>query len=303
MNLSIIVPVYNIKCYIEQCLYSILNNKMNGVEIIIVDDGSTDGTSEICDYFEKKSSQIRVFHQDNAGVSAARNRGMAESVGEWITFVDADDRVDANFVEILSHLTYNTELVLSGEVYCKRGGIIRQLRYIDKVWNIGDLKCSQIPILDSMTSPHGKLYKKEIIDKYQLRFDEKISCGEDRDFNIEYLMCITKVRTTSYIGYFYNMDVENSLSKQYYNYIFECNIRYWNKMHCFLGDNSVEYQAHRLCNFIMDNFIENKKRHGWISAFREFKRLKPIINSSFLRQNISIVNLPKWQLWLLMIFV
>ncbi|MFW5631838.1 MAG: glycosyltransferase family 2 protein, partial [Acetivibrio ethanolgignens] len=87
--ISIIVPVYNVKDYIERCVASLLNQTQSEFEIILVDDGSTDGSGAICDKLQKTDSRIQVIHQQNRGLSGARNQGLKAAMGEWITYIDS----------------------------------------------------------------------------------------------------------------------------------------------------------------------------------------------------------------------
>ena len=100
-KISIIIPVYNRERHLEECVNSILLSIENDVEIIIVDDGSTDGTSEICDKLKKRSKCVKVIHQPNKGVASARNTGLSAASGEWIAWVDSDDLVSASYIKTL----------------------------------------------------------------------------------------------------------------------------------------------------------------------------------------------------------
>ena len=99
--ISIVVPVYNVEKYVKRCVESILNQTYKEFELIIVDDGSTDQSSNICDELKEKDKRILVIHQENGGLSAARNRGLMEATGEYITYIDSDDYVDSSYLEIL----------------------------------------------------------------------------------------------------------------------------------------------------------------------------------------------------------
>lgn len=106
--LSIIVPTYNVKLYVEECVDSLLNQKYVDCEIIIVDDGSTDGSSEVCDKLKLKDSRIIVVHQKNGGLSAARNTGLKHAKGEYIGFIDSDDIVSPSmFSDMINTLEKN----------------------------------------------------------------------------------------------------------------------------------------------------------------------------------------------------
>ena len=111
--ISVIVPVYNVHKYLEKCLNSLLKQNYPKLEFIIIDDGSNDGSGVFCDEFAKKDPRFRVIHQPNAGLSAARNRGIKESKGEYITFVDSDDYIEGNYVSYLFDLANKGQTAMS----------------------------------------------------------------------------------------------------------------------------------------------------------------------------------------------
>lgn len=111
---SIIIPVYNVKEYLDDCLKSILEQTYINYEIILVDDGSTDGSAELCDNYSRNYKNIKVIHENNSGVSCARNVGLANSSGKYILFVDPDDSVKKNFIDKL----INSLLENSTDVAC-----------------------------------------------------------------------------------------------------------------------------------------------------------------------------------------
>ena len=95
---SVIVPVYNTEKYLEECIQSVLNQSFTDFELLLIDDGSTDQSGLICDKYAKKDNRIRVFHKINGGVSSARNLGLDNAKGEWITFVDSDDCLKPDYL-------------------------------------------------------------------------------------------------------------------------------------------------------------------------------------------------------------
>ena len=99
--ISVIVPIYNVESYLEQCIKSIINQTYKNIEIILIDDGSTDKSPKICDKYKQKDSRIIVVHKQNTGVSATRNIGLELSKGKWIAFVDSDDWIEKEYLEEL----------------------------------------------------------------------------------------------------------------------------------------------------------------------------------------------------------
>ena len=111
--ISVIIPVYNVRLYLEECLESLRKQNYPKLEFIIIDDGSNDGSGVFCDEFAKKDPRFRVIHQHNHGLSAARNRGIKEAKGEYITFVDSDDYVEGNYVSYLFDLANKNQTAMS----------------------------------------------------------------------------------------------------------------------------------------------------------------------------------------------
>ena len=98
---SIIVPVYNVEQYLDRCLDSLVRQTYSKIEILLVDDGSTDGSGALCDAWQRRDHRIRVFHKPNGGLSDARNHGLERASGDWVCFVDSDDWFDLRFVETM----------------------------------------------------------------------------------------------------------------------------------------------------------------------------------------------------------
>ena len=97
--ITVIIPVYNVEKYLKECLESIINQTYKNLEIILIDDGSTDASGEICDEYSKRDNRIRVVHKANGGLSSARNLGLDIANGEYVTFIDSDDYIDLEFMK------------------------------------------------------------------------------------------------------------------------------------------------------------------------------------------------------------
>lgn len=173
-KISVIVPVYKVEKYLDRCVESIVNQTYKNLEIILVDDGSPDNCPKMCDEWAKKDSRIKVVHKQNGGLSDARNSGIDTASGEYLCFIDSDDYIDINFVEVLFKNLADTESDMSicafRKVYedkINNGG--KQTDIINVYQNeeiINFFLCKDL--LEKITAC-TKLYKKEIFDN--LRFD------------------------------------------------------------------------------------------------------------------------------------
>ena len=182
---SIIIPVYNVEDYLPRCMESILNQTHSRLEVILVNDGSTDTSPDICENYAKIDSRVKVVHQQNTGVSVARNTGLDVALGEWITFVDSDDYIDLSFVEKL----LNTAVVEGTHI--SACGYIRQpndQKYVMKSPSDGNMVIKnhstlELIIRNDSVFPKGimsKLYHKILVEK--IRFDLDLHVAEDRHF-------------------------------------------------------------------------------------------------------------------------
>lgn len=209
--ISVVVPVFNVAPYLRRCVDSLLSQTFRDFELILVDDGSTDGSSHICEEYEKMNTRVRaIYYYSNGGVSAARNRGIEAARGEYISFVDADDWVEEGFLqafadEIERWETENTAVVdmvvqgywdHEGKVvqwpsccYCSVQEIYTNLYYMEQkelvgyVWN--------------------KVFRRAMIEEHHVRFSPDIPIGEDSVFSMAFLSNTISMAVTSYVGYHY----------------------------------------------------------------------------------------------------
>lgn len=184
--ISIIVPVYNTEKYLTECMNALLNQTYENIEILLVDDGSKNACAKMCDSFA--SERVKVFHQKNAGVSAARNKGIDEASGEYICFVDSDDVVDKNFCQYMMKALDTEKVDVAAckydvfvETYSKEVGFVGTKRILrNEKWS---------NVLNGESSIEGylwnKIYSKKIIG--DIRFDENLSMCEDQLFCFQVL--------------------------------------------------------------------------------------------------------------------
>lgn len=204
--ISIIVPVYNVVKYLSRCLDSILKQSWKNIEIILIDDGSSDGSGLICDEYKEKDLRISVIHQSNHGVSYARNRGLECCKGDFVAFVDADDWIDTNYCEDLLNIIIDTQ----ADIACCSliGTNDREEFNVDKQ-TLQTGECKQVVISDdtfdffqwySINAPFCKLIRYSLIEKCKnLRFDETLCVGEDLVFYINLMIqankCVAEAKT------------------------------------------------------------------------------------------------------------
>ena len=212
------MPAYNAEKYIEEAIESILAQSYTDWELIIVDDGSADGTSDICDYFAQKDTRIRVIHKDNKGVSAQRNAGLMRAKGEYIAFADADDILPPNSLKVRVDLIGGVDLVIAGyELFDENGIIERMPARRRKCWNTHDAVKNIIAAgeIGYQGFLWNKLFKKEILVKKSIKFDEGLTVNEDRLFCVEYALHCLKTRINDDLVYRYRITATSTTSSVY----------------------------------------------------------------------------------------
>lgn len=224
VKISIIVPVYNSEKYLKRCIDSLIyQKKFNDYEIILINDGSTDNSGRICDEYVKKNKNIKVFHKKNEGVSKARNLGIIEARGEYITFVDSDDYIEEN---MLYEFSKSIEDNNSDIIFCGQNNISiinsQKKEYLAyKFDNITvDIFIDKYFMYYYknflIQGPYNKIYKNEIIKCNNLKFDENLKICEDAIFVIS---CLNNSKSVSSIeGCYYNYmqnGVEDTLLRRF----------------------------------------------------------------------------------------
>ncbi len=203
---SVIVPVYNTEKDLDRCVSSILSQTYRSIEVLLVDDGSTDKSGTICDEYAKSNDNVRVFHTSNHGAAHARNVGIQEARGEYITFVDSDDYIDDEMIDALMNdmITNDSDLSISS--------LHEEKDSNDFCISLNSNHEDQILFLSEkylIFGPTQKMYKTAVAK--QIRFPDEIKYGEDLLFNLEYLKRINRVSFISKNHYHYCRK-EDSLS-------------------------------------------------------------------------------------------
>lgn len=195
--IDVVIPAYNAEFTLEKCVDSLLNQTIKNFRILIIDDGSRDNTFRVAKTLENKNPQkIRAIHQENSGVSVARNTGIANATSQYITFVDSDDFVEQNYLESLltPFLENNIQLSVCGYSKEKNSKVLYNGMYkftgVVTVKNVYERIFINQGIEGFVVN---KLYKLELIKEHNLLFDKKIKIGEDLLFNIQYLNYVYQV--------------------------------------------------------------------------------------------------------------
>ena len=214
-KVSIVVPVYNAEKYLKECIDSLIKQDYDNIEIILVDDGSTDNSPQICDEYRKKDERVKVIHKKNAGVSAARNDGIKKSTGEWVTFVDADDWVEKDYVRyhLKNGVSNNSEICLSTfpNKVNKDNKVNNWNRSEDSIKTISGVEAAKMMMYYKIViSSWNKMFKMSFIKNNNILFKENLSYGEGFDFVINSMLKANKVTIGRGKVYNYRVDNENS---------------------------------------------------------------------------------------------
>ncbi|MCG2431660.1 glycosyltransferase family 2 protein [Aequorivita xiaoshiensis] len=216
---SIVIPIYNAEEFLEKCLNSILEQSFREWELILINDGSTDRSLEICKAYQAKDTRFQVFSQPNAGPSAARNLGVEKSKTEYIAFVDADDWLDENYLKFLIEPLLSDskiDMVICDYIelskYNPNGNYLHHLPE-----NLRNRKISSFDYANFLFTGvngvlWGKIFKNSIIRNNNLKLDSRIRLSEDLIFILEYLIYTNYIFSISDNLYFYNRLQENNLS-------------------------------------------------------------------------------------------
>lgn len=208
--ISVVVPIYNSEKFLETCILSILKQTYKNIELILIDDGSIDGSSLICKKYLKKDLRVKYIKNTNSGVSVARNTGIENSKGKYICFIDSDDIIERNYIETLHNIilekkvdvVYCNYKLIYGKKIVKKESRIKEGRYsfYDVEKNIIDDGTITGILFGSACTA---LYNLDLIKNIGLKFNSKIKRNEDGLFNLCFIQKMNRLYVTSYSGYLY----------------------------------------------------------------------------------------------------
>lgn len=268
MRASIIIPVYNAEKYIEKCIESILPQLTKEDELILINASSTDNSKKICETFAEQNSGVIVYTIENAGPSKSRNEGIKRAKGDYILFIDADDYVEKNYVsKMLSEVEENEMVICSYYRIQEESQEKFEKKYCNQTKVISKEKMIELYEKELLSIVWNKIYKRELIEKYNILFDEAITKGEDLLFNLDYVQYIDKLKVLPDKLYYYiskktginrsfKEPLENRLSRtkrMYYAFIKATNVQ--NKE--TIIQNIVDMNFLHLRNYIKEEKIHN----------------------------------------------
>ena len=221
---SVIVPVYKAEAYLTECVESILAQSLNDFELLLIDDGSPDGSGAICDAYALRDARVRAIHKENGGVSSARNQGIELARGRYIVFVDSDDHISPDYLQDLvraagAHPDSKMLVIADYQPFSEKGF---EERTFPKQFTArllpGGTSSDQFRDLVFgfiIFPPYCKLYRRDVIRSLGLRFDTEIRTAEDFDFNRRYLEGVDRVCYIPSVQYHYRVGYKKYIPSNY----------------------------------------------------------------------------------------
>lgn len=316
--ISVIVPVYNVENYMKKCIDSLLNQTLSNIEIILVDDGSTDTSSKICDEYARKYFRVKVIHKLNGGLGSARNAGMKEARGKYIGFVDSDDYVSETMYETLLDLAETNKADCA---YCEftrfwndTVDVTEQSRKKITVYSGTEILNSYL--LDRVgCSPSEKedcsygasvglgIFRNDVIQRSKVEFvSEREFIAEDMIFDIDFIPYCKKIVHTNEALYFYRFNPD-SLTTRYVLDRFERNVMLCREMDLRLSKiyNSNVYKIRldryflKITRIALIEEIIHIKENGWKTARKSIDRIANNQNLNQILKTYPLASLPKTQ--------
>ena len=282
-RISVIVPVHNAENYLEKCLNSIIPQLSDQDEILLMNDWSTDSSTQICEEYSKKYNNIFTQYNENGGPSKTRNLGIEKATGKYLLFIDSDDYLKENYVVKMLEDIENYELTVCSYSFVYEDlNKIQEQKYSNKLGNViipkdDFIKLYHVQLLNLVWN---KIYRADIIKKNNIRFDEKITKGEDLLFNLDYIAHInTEIKIINESLYYY-VTKPTGLNRSFREPIkdrMERTSLVYNKMKNITTKHNNEIIAEiinmyfiHLRNFKAENNLKNPKKE-WINILNESK--------------------------------
>lgn len=311
-KVSIIVPVYNAEKHLKECLDSIINQTLKEIQIIIINDGSTDNSKEIILDYVRKDSRVTFIDSENEGVSAARNKGIGKSSSRYIGFVDADDYIAPGMYQRLFEIAEENK---SSMVICNARHVNEKKEFRKRLQleNETFLIQDKAPlILDFLSFKYdsanwNKMYDSNIIKQYNLKFDCRLAIWEDLLFNLKFIVYADKITTLSEALYYYRehdtsvMANSKLLLSQQYNLFYESYISFCNKNSFLIAKETFIKERGESC--ILNLFVLLKLRMRMKNKFftlsNQFGNELKVLNPEIYKETKAFKRMNSNSYWLL----
>lgn len=261
-QVSVIVPVHNAQTTLKRCVNSIIHQEYTDLELLLIDDGSTDGSGVLCDEFAAQDKRVTVIHKENSGVSDARNLGLSRARGTYLQFVDSDDWITPDATKRLVKTAEDNECdLVIADFYRVIGERLSPKGNIDEAEAFSREKYAAYMMENPADFYYGvlwnKLFRREIVEKYQLRMDSSVSWCEDFMFNLEYIRH-AKVFCAIQIPLYYYVKTKGSLVSQGMSFaktvrmkraVFDCYTNFYKNIFSEEDYEKIRFQVYR---FLID---------------------------------------------------
>lgn len=298
-NLSIVIPVYNAAKYINECVKSVINQDYKNLEIILVNDGSTDNSLNILRALEKEDKRIRIFDLENQGVSNARNFGMKKAKGNYIGFVDSDDLIDQR---MYSTLIENMESENLDVIMCARENFYSHTSKTNKIFlelkpyvklKKESYEKQLLPLIvkldDSLSSVWSKVYRKSIIIQNNIIFDVDLNINEDWNFNMDFLYSSNSFMYVNEPFYKYRVENDQSLSRKFRNDYLEIYKNKYLNVHNKFNLNKKENKKlldvanENFCYYASFSIVNEFDKRNNLGFLEKIKNAKNMMDDQLLR--------------------
>ena len=294
-KITIVIPVYNTSKYLSKCLDSVINQSYSNIEIVLVNDGSKDNSGDICDLYSSKDKRIKVIHKENGGVSSARNSGIDNARGKYVTFIDSDDLVHPDYIKTLVNNLDDSLSVCHIEYFKNDVSFTNNEK--EEIIELNKDEFIELCRMSLLNTPCCKLFNLDILKKNKVYFDNKLSLGEDLLFNLEYLNYINKITVTSKKLYYYRKDDNNTLSSSYNPKMLEIQSLLFNSYTKYFDKSSMNkkqrciFDSYRLS--IIRITLENEFKNSKVSFWNRYINARKLLNNDIMYNMVKKVRYPK----------
>ena len=278
--ISIIVPVYNAEKYLNRCIDSVLNQTYKNIELILINDGSTDNSLNICQDYANKDNRIKVITQENSGVAVARNKGIEVATGEYIMFLDSDDWYDDNYVLHLYKSIDNADLAIGSLIKVFDDGKTSTI----KINEVDDTRYCW-PILEGLyISCWRCIFKKELILQNKIKFTPNCRTGEDQEFTFKYMFHTKNINYDNDAIYNYYINKNSVMQQNDYRHFdaVEAILRVmeYTKNNSAITDSFNYLYLPRLVEFAVITLLTSFEKPKHILKYLIEKKFDKLLNSS-----------------------